>query len=49
MGFHSGSGHDFRVYDGANFARWGDVVVVSINHRLNIFGFCNLAEYGLFY
>ena len=46
MGFHSGSGHDFRVYDGANLARRGDVVLVSINHRINIFGFCNLAEYG---
>jgi para-nitrobenzyl esterase len=46
MGFHSGSGHDFRVYDGANLARRGDVVVVSINHRTNILGFCNLVEYG---
>lgn len=46
MGFHSGSGHDFRFYDGTNLARRGDVVVVSINHRLNILGFCNLAEYG---
>lgn len=46
MGFHSGSGHDFRVYDGANLARRGDVVVVSINHRINIFGFCNLTDHG---
>ncbi|MBV9824960.1 MAG: carboxylesterase/lipase family protein [Alphaproteobacteria bacterium] len=32
--------------DGANLARRGDVVVVTINHRLNIFGFLNLAELG---
>jgi para-nitrobenzyl esterase len=45
MGFHSGSGHQFRVYDGANLARRGDAVVVTLNHRINIFGFCNLKEY----
>ena len=27
------------VYDGARFAELGDVVVVSINHRLNAFGY----------
>ena len=27
-------------------ARHGDVVVVSLNHRLGVFGFLNLAEYG---
>ena len=32
--------------DGANLARRGDVVVVTINHRLNIFGFLDLAEIG---
>lgn len=46
IGFHSGSGHQFTFYDGANLARRGDVVVVSINHRLNLFGFLNLAEFG---
>ncbi len=25
-------------YDGAHLARRGDVVVVTINHRLNVFG-----------
>jgi para-nitrobenzyl esterase len=33
-------------YDGTNLARSGDVVVVGINHRLNIFGFLYLAEMG---
>src|SRR4029078_101794 len=32
--------------DGGNLARRGDVVVVSINHRLNVLGFSYLAEFG---
>ena len=32
--------------DGANLARRGDVVVVTINHRLNVLGFTYLAEFG---
>jgi para-nitrobenzyl esterase len=31
---------------GANLARRGDVVVVSVNHRLNIFGFFDLTALG---
>src|SRR5439155_7713983 len=33
-------------YDGANLARKHDVVVVSITHRLNAFGFMHLADLG---
>lgn len=33
-------------YDGTNLARSGDVVVVGINHRLNIFGYLSLAQFG---
>jgi para-nitrobenzyl esterase len=33
-------------YDGSNLARKHDVVVVGINHRLNIFGFLYLAQLG---
>jgi para-nitrobenzyl esterase len=43
--FHSGSGNR-AVTEGANLARRGDVVVVSVNHRLNIFGFLQLADLG---
>ena len=32
--------------DGANLARQHDVVVVSLNHRLNIFGYLYLGEVG---
>ena len=45
-GFSAGSGQELRSYDGENLARRGDVVVVSLNHRLNTFGFLNLAEGG---
>src|SRR5262249_51229695 len=35
-----------KPYDGANLARKHDVVVVSLTHRLNVFGFLYLAEIG---
>jgi para-nitrobenzyl esterase len=43
--FGYGSGNR-EVTDGTNLARRGNVVVVSVNHRLNIFGFLHLAEIG---
>jgi para-nitrobenzyl esterase len=45
-GYSAGSGQELKSYDGENLARRGDVVVVSINHRLNSLGYLNLAEYG---
>jgi para-nitrobenzyl esterase len=45
-GYSGGSSIELPFYDGENLARTGDVVVVSINHRLNILGFLNLAAYG---
>ena len=44
-GFSTGSGSS-NAYDGVRLVKRGDVVVVSINHRLNIFGHLYLAEYG---
>jgi para-nitrobenzyl esterase len=35
-----------NLYDGVNLCRQGDVVVVTMNHRLNIFGYLYLAEIG---
>ncbi|MDB5425358.1 MAG: hypothetical protein JWQ29_2774 [Phenylobacterium sp.] len=40
-GFFLGSGND-KYYNGANLARKQDVVVVTINHRLNAFGYLAL-------
>jgi para-nitrobenzyl esterase len=45
-GFVGGSGHDLLSYDGENLARRHDAVVVTHNHRLNAFGYLNLAEWG---
>jgi para-nitrobenzyl esterase len=42
-GFAYGSAA-WPMYDGANLARNGDVVVVGINHRLNVFGYAHLPE-----
>ncbi len=42
-GFEAGTG-SMRLYDGTNVARRGDVVVVTINHRLNLFGHLHLAD-----
>lgn len=44
-GYSSGSG-DYTIYDGANMARKRDVVVVTVNHRLNVFGYLYLADIG---
>ena len=45
-GFTAGCSNDLLAYDGENLARRHDVVVVTHNHRLNVFGFLNLAELG---
>ncbi len=42
-GFASGAGSE-PMYNGANLAKRGDVVVVTINHRLNVFGHLYLAD-----
>lgn len=44
-GFTSGSGAS-NGYDGVRLAKRGDVVVITINHRLNLFGHLFLAEFG---
>jgi para-nitrobenzyl esterase len=45
-GFTAGSSQELPSYHGENLAQKGDVVVVSINHRLNILGFLDLSAYG---
>jgi len=45
-GYEIGFDSDLLSYDGENLARNHDVVVVTHNHRLNVFGFLNLTELG---
>ena len=45
-GFSTGASAIEEVYDGANLARRGDVVVVSVNHRLNLVGHLDLSRFG---
>jgi para-nitrobenzyl esterase len=42
-GFVNGNAIEQDGYNGENLARFGDVVVCSLNHRLGPLGFCNLA------
>ncbi len=42
-GFATGSGSS-PLYNGTNLAKRGDVVVLTINHRLNVFGFLHLED-----
>jgi para-nitrobenzyl esterase len=44
-GFEGGFDNDLGSYDGDNLSR-NDVVVVTHNHRLNVFGYLSLAEIG---
>jgi para-nitrobenzyl esterase len=45
-GFSAGSGQELKAYYGESIARRGDVVLVSLNHRLNVFGYLNLSKFG---
>lgn len=45
-GYSAGSGQELPSYDGTNLSKKGDVVVVTLNHRLNVLGFLDLSAYG---
>jgi para-nitrobenzyl esterase len=45
-GYEAGSSQELPSYDGENLSRRGDVVIVSVNHRLNVFGYLNMAAVG---
>lgn len=45
-GYSAGSSIEHLAYEGENLSRTGDVVVVSVNHRLNILGYLDLSDYG---
>lgn len=45
-GFNMGSAIEMAAYDGENLCRLGQVVVVSVNHRLNLLGYFDLSDFG---
>ena len=45
-GFMNGSGIEHDGYNGENFARYGNIVFCSVNHRLGPLGFSDFSEVG---
>lgn len=45
-GFATGSGHDLPCYEGRALAEKGDIVVVTVNHRLNVLGYFDMSGLG---
>lgn len=45
-GYGLGCGNELAGYDGHNIVEYGDVVFVSLNHRINILGYLDLSAYG---
>lgn len=45
-GYEAGSAIEQVAYEGENMSRLGQVVVVSVNHRLNVLGYCDLSDFG---
>lgn len=45
-GYSTGSGVEHYAYDGEELSAYGDVVVVTLNHRLNVLGHLDLSAYG---
>ncbi|MCD8231561.1 MAG: carboxylesterase family protein [Clostridiales bacterium] len=44
--YEFGSAIEHQAYDGDNLSRYGDVVVVTVNHRLNILGYLDVSSLG---
>jgi len=44
--YSAGSANEAAAFDGTNLSRRGDIVLVSVNHRLNALGFLNLEAFG---
>ena len=45
-GYSTGSGHDLDCYEGRSLADKGDIVTITINHRLNVLGYIDLTALG---
>lgn len=44
-GFFGGNAFEEISFDGFNLSHHGDIIFVSINHRLNVLGYLNLEDY----
>jgi para-nitrobenzyl esterase len=45
-GYSAGSGNQLPFFDGRSLADKGDIVVVTLNHRLNVLGYIDLSGLG---
>ena len=45
-GYGSGSANQLPFFDGRSLAKKGDIVVVTVNHRLNVLGYADLRGLG---
>lgn len=45
-GYYAGSSIEQLAYEGENMCKLGQVVVVSVNHRLNLLGYLDLSPFG---
>jgi para-nitrobenzyl esterase len=45
-GYSAGSGNQLPFFDGRSLAHKGDIVVVTVNHRLNVLGYIDLSGLG---
>lgn len=45
-GFFAGSSIEQVAYEGDHLSAYGDVVVVTLNHRLNVLGYLDLSAFG---
>lgn len=45
-GYFAGSAIEHVAYEGDHLCSYGDVVVVTVNHRLNVLGYLDLSAYG---
>ena len=45
-GYANGSSIEQVAYEGDALAEYGDVVVITVNHRLNILGFLDMSSFG---
>lgn len=45
-GFTAGASNESVIVEGSNLAAYGDVVVVTLNHRVNILGYFDMSAFG---